>query len=62
MKGFCGEELKIKEWKQGISIECEKIETKVVSYPNNGIKNAITNFCHICRFSPYQASSQKVKP
>jgi len=59
MMGFCGEELKTKEWKQGTSVECEKIEAKVVSYPNNGIKNAITKLCHICRFSPYRRSSQE---
>jgi len=52
-QGFCGQELKVKEWKQGTSVSCEKIDTKVVSYPNNGLRHAISKFCNLCRESPY---------
>ena len=60
MKGYCGEEIKSKEWKQGISVTCEKSEDKIITYPNIGLRFAIGKMCECCRFNPYHSSASKV--
>lgn len=49
MKGYCGQELKTKVWKQGTSIFCNKIGHGQVSYPNNGLGEHLHNFCYPCK-------------
>ena len=57
--GYCGSDLKIKEWKQGTSMECLRKEEKVVTYPHIDVGPAVGEMCFHCRHSPMRQKEEK---
>ena len=60
MKGYCGEVVDSKEWKQGVSSSCEKSGEKIVTYPNVGLRRSIAKLCDCCQYSPFSRFKEKV--